>query len=581
MWTISATLVWAEPWWLLAGVAVVGPLFAHWWANRPGQPTVFPAVELLAKAQHKPIRWQNLRDLILLALRCAIVVLAAVAFAQPLWQPVVEAATDQPVEQQTIAVVIDASGSMQQRVRGGSAFSAAKQQATALLRSLDPRRDRATVLVAGKTIEPVWPEASHRLDALADAIPDIPVSNAYVNLSDAIETARSVEPIDQIHVFTDGQAAAWPEPPSRNTILHPVVAGDASANAAIESVRTEPGLAVVGRPTTLVVAVQNHGPVPLESTVSVDGLADVHPQPLAIPVGEVREARLTFVIGRNAPVTVTARLETKGDMQPADDEATLTIQPRQAISVDVAPELALIAECVEPSNRSPFKVAGDDPMIDIVTSTTGNDPADRLQAGASVLIVGEPATDSAWSPVTGQAVLIDDARLNPATAAPGALSAFDDDSLLALADLPLRRAFRLTPAPGSTVLMRFADDSPAIIERPYGRGRVICLAFDVDESTADAPIFLPLLHELLHRLIAIDGPIARPTLDPLESELARLPDNVETRATLDAPMAEAGTAEAMARPLWPWILVSMVGLLVIESVIAGWPARDRISEVTG
>jgi len=606
------TLQFAEPLWLIGAAAALGPLFAHWWANRPGKPTYFPAVELLIASQRTQTRQRELTDLLLLIARCAAVVLVAIAFARPTWE---EPATDPTptANRRNVAIVLDASGSMQQRVRGGSAFEAARREAAAFVRSLDAQREQVVVVIADAQPHAIWPTPSDRLDALADAIERQQVSDAFASLDQSVRLARrAAGPGANVHVFTDGQRQAWADAPGTGITLHRAVdAGATVPNAGIESMRIEPAVVVIGRPAELVVRVRNYADDTLTVRVHIDGLAGVHPQSLELSAGESAEARFTFVARRTKPLRLTAAVETEGDALAADDRAMLTVEPQADIDVAVTPGGHALLPVIEPSKRSPFRAVTVEPehLADSPASVwvvTGSpalsgmsagpiadpQPIDaRIRNGTHVLIVDasldvHPSRAMSWSPARPTKRRLDAAGLNPATLLPGTLASFDDKAAAALADLPIPLRTHVEPLPGANVLMRYTDDEPAIVEWPYGEGRVILLTFDITNpsrsgETLRSATLLPLVHELLHRLIGHATAEARPSLDPRERDLATLaerspPDDVMTdNAT---PRAEATRVSREPIDLWPWALAAALAFLSIECIGSSLIARRRESE---
>jgi hypothetical protein len=103
-------MMWLQPaaLWLLALAA--GPIAIHLLRTRRSKRVAFPSVRFVRPSQTASVRLHAPSDLLLLALRVAIVALAALACAQPLWiTPAREAAWNARVAR---AIVIDASESM-------------------------------------------------------------------------------------------------------------------------------------------------------------------------------------------------------------------------------------------------------------------------------------------------------------------------------------------------------------------------------------------------------------------------------------------------------------------------------------
>lgn len=63
------------------------PLLIHWWRSREGKELLIPSIRFLEKDAKSVARKKKLQDLLLLALRCAMMVLAAFWLATPLFLP--------------------------------------------------------------------------------------------------------------------------------------------------------------------------------------------------------------------------------------------------------------------------------------------------------------------------------------------------------------------------------------------------------------------------------------------------------------------------------------------------------------
>ncbi len=72
---------------------------------------------------------------------------------------------------------------------------------------------------------------------------------------------------------------------------------------------------------------------------------------------------------------------------------------------------------------------------------------------------------------------------------------------------------RVDPAADATVLARFDDGMPALLERSVGAGRVVQLAMPLDARNGDFPLqpsFLPFLRRVvLHAIGFVDAPLSR------------------------------------------------------------------------
>src|SRR5690606_22892689 len=91
---------------------------------------VFPTIRLLAEASASQSRLHRLRHWIVLLLRCGVVALVALAFAQPVWT---ESQASDVGKDAALVLVLDTSASTGQQSAGVSAITALRARALELL----------------------------------------------------------------------------------------------------------------------------------------------------------------------------------------------------------------------------------------------------------------------------------------------------------------------------------------------------------------------------------------------------------------------------------------------------------------
>jgi hypothetical protein len=167
---------------------------------------------------------------------------------------------------------------------------------------------------------------------------------------------------------------------------------------------------------------------------------------------------------------------------------------------------------------------------------------------------------------------------------------------------------RIEPGPDTRVLARFRGGEPALLERAKGRGKVLWFTSACDRSWSDWPrsrMYLPMVHQMLAYATGLNegGPVRREIAgdgrksgihesgglvrvvnsDPLESDTARCkPEEFAARFGFRLPEPESpstadGGRSGRDRPddgrlrsdeLWPWIALTLIGLLLAESFLA-------------
>jgi hypothetical protein len=117
-----------SPLWLLAGLAVAVPLAIHLMRRRTGARVDFPAVRWLARAEREHSRSLRLRNLLLMLLRVAAVLLLALAAARPVARLFGAGMSHAPT---ALAIVLDNSLSTSAVVNGHPVLEDLKQRAVA------------------------------------------------------------------------------------------------------------------------------------------------------------------------------------------------------------------------------------------------------------------------------------------------------------------------------------------------------------------------------------------------------------------------------------------------------------------
>jgi hypothetical protein len=194
-----------SPAFLALGVAAAVPLLLHLLRRRVGTRVDFPAVRYLLRAEQENRRTMRLRNLLLMLLRVAIVLLLAVAAARPIGRMI--GAGHAPA---AIAILIDNSMSSGAVVEGRSMLDRFKSAALAITRDLEPT-DNVWLVTADGTIAGGSPAS------LRDAIAAISPSNADTDLPAALRRAYGLaraasQSARAVVVFTDAQRTSWSSP---------------------------------------------------------------------------------------------------------------------------------------------------------------------------------------------------------------------------------------------------------------------------------------------------------------------------------------------------------------------------------
>ncbi|MBC7984130.1 MAG: BatA domain-containing protein, partial [Candidatus Obscuribacterales bacterium] len=289
--------------WFLAGLLAIGlPWWLHRLARSETTPQAFPSVMLLERSELRDTRRRQLRYLLLLALRIALIIALALAFTQPQWSVRVPQALASQASFQVI--MLDTSVSMragtrwqQAKTKAAQLIDATKSNDRLLLIGVAGRKaqvlagpvagiERASVRAALETAEPTLERLDLALMALS--------AKSLVSDDNKNKNLKNDLPLD-LHFISDLQQSGSPlrfadlEPPAGARLhLHSVaesaptsnVSTKASTNASISRVEVSGS---EQRTLTVTIAIPgNANESPTAVALQVDDRA-IGKAPLKIP----------------------------------------------------------------------------------------------------------------------------------------------------------------------------------------------------------------------------------------------------------------------------------------------------------
>src|SRR6202043_1144573 len=223
--------------WFLAGIAAVAlPYYVHLLRRHTTIPHPFSSLMFFDRRTQSSIKHRRLRYLLLLSLRTLLLLLLALAFANPF----INHTAANMSNEKLLLLVIDNSFSM----RAGTRLADARREALSVLTSRRPS-DRAQVMALGSQIQALT-QPSQDAGALRAAVESLQPGDSHGNFGELARSLRSLAesiatPID-LHLFSDMQKSEMPAsfnelalPANVSLILHPVVK-DAVPNWTVESV---------------------------------------------------------------------------------------------------------------------------------------------------------------------------------------------------------------------------------------------------------------------------------------------------------------------------------------------------------
>ena len=619
-----------SPLFLLGAAAAAVPLVLHFLNREPDARVKFSAVKLLRHAPVEHTRKRRLRQLLLLALRVATLVLLALAFARPFF------ATGAAVASSGVTIVaLDTSYSMSAPGR----FERAKQLARAAI-DRAPAGDLVGVVTFSDRAEIGVKPTSDRVlanTAISEASAGFGATRYRAALSAAAQNLSGRK--GAVVVVTDLQESGWdagdrasvPE----NARIEVADVGQAPPGLSVTAIRllTDRIVATVrnvgprARDARVHLAIDNRpageatvslapnqsseatfagAPRGLEAAVSVD-------DPDGLQADNVRYAVLSGTT-RAALLFVTGGGELNREAFYLQHALTAGIPSDAGYRVTSVSGAQLSAAAGETLTSS---------AAVIVLSTRGLERRGRealasyVRNGGGVLVAVGPDVDGdVVADVLGSGSTL---RVATAGVRPGPRA-------LAPADVrhPIFQAFAANPAVLGLVtfdtvariggsacqtLARFTTGDAAVLECPAGDGRALVLASDVGNRWNDFPLhatFVPFAHEVVRYLasarvhaseyLVADAPAGVPrrpgvftlagasqsaparrvavNVDPREADPSRL--SVDEFLSAVTRMKDAGLSPARVEArqqedeqhLWQYLLAIMTIALALEGVIA-------------
>jgi hypothetical protein len=191
---------------LLLGAAVAVPIILHLFQRHQGPRVIFPALRYLRRAEKESARQIKLRQLLLMLLRIAAIVLLAIAAARPFAQS--GGAGHEPT---AVAIVLDNSMSAGAVIGDRRVLDDLKDRALATLEQAGPD-DRFWLIRAGSSWEPAIPgDAASTALRIRETEPTAAASDLSAALARAaaLLAAGADGRATEIHLLSDLQARSF------------------------------------------------------------------------------------------------------------------------------------------------------------------------------------------------------------------------------------------------------------------------------------------------------------------------------------------------------------------------------------
>ena len=522
------------PWFLAGAVAVGLPIWLHLLKKHKTTPLPFSSLMFFERRIQSSIKHRRLRYLVLFALRTALVVLIALAFAHPY---VRQAAAPASRTGEVTVLAIDDSLSM----RAGNRLDQAKQMARRMVGGLRAGQ-RAQVLAFGARVQAMSEVTDDhaQIDAAIDAIEASDARTSFAELARSLRSiAQSIQLPLAVHLYSDMQQSGMPA--NFNDLRlnaavrldpHPLETKEAP-NFAVENVvaprrvyesrksRVLATIAGFGNPkaTRSVSLALNHRVLETKTVeIPENGRATVEFLSLEVPYGKNRgEVRID-----------------SADALAADDVFYFSVEradPRHALFVheaDNSRDLLYFKAALEASGQSAFEMdpATPDQTANlspakysfVALSDVGAIPAsfeDQLRAyvrgGGSVLVsLGHMSVARARVPVTEDR--IEEMRYAGREGERFQTVVWLDRSHPSILkddrwdDVKFYQAIRVAPG-NARVAARLSDQTPLLIDHQVGEGHILVFASTFDNVANDFPLhasFVPFIQQTARYLGRLD-----------------------------------------------------------------------------
>jgi hypothetical protein len=517
------------PWFLAALAGLALPLYLHLLKRQTSAPKEVSSLMLYESRTQASTRHRRLRYFLLLALRLLWLLLLIVAFANPF----INRDASALASNRLVLLVVDNSFSM----RAGTRLADAKDAAITVLSGKGAAR--AQVAAFGSQLR-FMTQVIEDQSALRAAVQAIPPGDGHGNFGELARAVRalaeSVHTPIELHVFSDMQradlAATFSDmalPDNVKLQAHAVVT-KAQPNWTVESVDApgqvwgkdaKPihvqaviasfGTSAAQRTASLVV----NGKTTASKTVAVpaNGRATVDFPALEVPYGFSRcEIKIDsadgfpaddlrrFAVARSDPQKALLIHNYGDNRSPLYIGAALSAAAQSAFAL----ESINVSEAADrkPSNYA-FIVLSD---LNSLPSLLENSLSEYVRSGGSLLIAaGTSAAGRSQIPIFGAHII----ETRDYTRVPGGYMAVgsSDSSYPAVAKangwpgVKFFYALNVDPGAGpaaARVIVRLADQTPLLLEKRIGEGRVVLLTSGLDNVTNDFPLdpaFVPFIEQ--------------------------------------------------------------------------------------
>lgn len=327
---------------LLAGMAAIAvPIAIHLFHKSRHRRVLWGAMHLLEQVLRTNHRQIKMEQWILLALRCAVPLLLALAMARPVFTGLRALMGNSPA---SIVILLDDSYSMAASSAGATAFGRSTAIARGVLGSL-PRGSEAAVVLMGRAPRVLGSGSTFDIDGLVNRLDKLTATFGPADPAAALELAAGLlsgmhQSDREIVILSDLQSASWGDDQAsvRSTMIDRLKAlpipprivliptGKAAPdNVSVDSVEYTQLMVGVGQPVPFRVNLRNHGASAVPNarvTLSIDG---TQAEQTAMPLGPEETGQMLFTRTFPQPGSHILRVESDADALEPDNAYLVAI----------------------------------------------------------------------------------------------------------------------------------------------------------------------------------------------------------------------------------------------------------------
>lgn len=531
------------------------PLIIHLLNRERARRLIFSTVRFIQMSHQTNVQRHKLKRLLLLLMRILMLILLGLAFARPF---IAANPTNAPElgGVRNAVIILDTSYSMQYE----DVFATAKKEAIDRLDSLESADAVALILSADKArkVLPIDSEHNH----IRTAIESAETTNYTTDYLDAIQTADEIlqevaAGQKQIYLIADLQKSGWENFLETDRLSPDVhiefvnVAVEQPNNRVITDINVPPVVLIEQKDTELVARIHNFSTERVEKlpvTLYIDNSRSETTQ-LDIEPNDSADATFKMKIDLQSESVHTGWVEIDTDTLEIDNRYYFTVQSMKSIKVhavngeqkraDIEDETFFLTRAlknvgdegapIDYTESTTFPSAAALQQYDVLIlanlSTFTSTEAERLKTyvnagGGLIITLGDKVDASAYQQFLGET----ENPLMPCTLMQAVGDPIGKDEFQVIASVDYRhpifmpfsnpnhgdfgkgrfyRYFQTAPTSEAVAIAAFDDGNPAVLEKIYGNGRVLCFTSTIDREWNDLPIhgvYLPFLHETIKYL---------------------------------------------------------------------------------